>query len=91
MRLQNAQPDPMPNLFIIAGPNGAGKTTYELRFLPEEMRTREFVNADLIAAGLSPFAPGNAAFEAGRIMLARLRDSVTARRNRPSEWRSTSS
>ena len=64
MRLQNAQPDPMPNLFIIAGPNGAGKTTYARRFLPEEMRTREFVNADQIAAGLSPFAPGNAAFEA---------------------------
>jgi predicted ABC-type ATPase len=79
MRLQNAQSDPMPNLFIIAGPNGAGKTTYARRFLPEEMRTREFVNADLIAAGLSPFAPGNAAFEAGRIMLARLRELVAQR------------
>jgi predicted ABC-type ATPase len=69
----------MPNLFIIAGPNGAGKTTYARRFLPEEMRTREFVNADLIAAGLSPFAPGHAAFEAGRIMLARLRELVAQR------------
>jgi predicted ABC-type ATPase len=64
----------MPNLFVIAGPNGAGKTTYARRFLPEEMRTREFVNADLIAAGLSPFAPDAAAFEAGRIMLKRLRE-----------------
>ncbi len=59
----------MPNLFVIAGPNGAGKTTYARRFLPEEMHTREFVNADLIAAGLSLFAPDQAAFEAGRIML----------------------
>lgn len=69
----------MPNLFIIAGPNGAGKTTYARRFLPEEMRLREFVNADMIAAGLSPFAPDAAAFEAGRIMLKRLRD-LAARR-----------
>lgn len=64
----------MPDLFIIAGPNGAGKTTYVRRFLPQEMRCREFVNADLIAAGLSPFAPERAAFEAGRIMLRRLRE-----------------
>jgi predicted ABC-type ATPase len=64
----------VPNLFVIAGPNGAGKTTYARRFLPEEMRTREFVNADMIAAGLSPFAPAAAAYEAGRIMLKRLRE-----------------
>lgn len=64
----------MPNLFIIAGPNGAGKTTYARRFLPEEMRTGEFVNADLIAAGLSPFAPAKATFAAGRLMLRRLRE-----------------
>jgi predicted ABC-type ATPase len=71
----------MPNLFVIAGPNGAGKTTYARRFLPEEMRTREFVNADLIAAGLSPFAPDKAAFEAGRIMLNRLRELAAQRDN----------
>lgn len=71
----------MPNLFVIAGPNGAGKTTYARRFLPEEMRTREFVNADLIAAGLSPFAPDKAAFEAGRIMLNRLRELTAQRQN----------
>ncbi len=69
----------MPNLFVIAGPNGAGKTTYARRFLPEEMRTREFVNADMIAAGLSPFAPDTAAFEAGRIMLRRLRELTALR------------
>ena len=64
----------MPNLFIIAGPNGAGKTTYARRFLNEELRIGEFVNADLIAAGLSPFSPDRAAFEAGRLMLRRLRE-----------------
>lgn len=69
----------MPNLFIVAGPNGAGKSTYVKRFLPEEMRCREFVNADLIAAGLSPFAPEAAAFEAGRIMLRRLRELANRR------------
>ncbi len=64
----------MPTLFIVAGPNGAGKSTYVKRFLPREMKCREFVNADLIAAGLSPFAPDQVAFEAARIMLRRLRD-----------------
>ena len=71
----------MPNLFIIAGPNGAGKSTYVKRFLPEEMRCREFVNADLIAAGLSPYAPDQVAFEAGRIMLKRLRDLFERRQD----------
>ncbi len=69
----------MPNLFIIAGPNGAGKTTYAQRFLPQEMRCREFVNADLIAAGLAPFAPDRAAFAAGRLMLARLKELAERR------------
>ena len=64
----------MPNLYIVAGPNGAGKTTYVRDFLPQEMRCKEFVNADLIAAGLSPFAADKAAFQAGRIMLERLRE-----------------
>ncbi len=64
----------MPNLFIVAGPNGAGKTTYVQRFLRQEMNCREFVNADCIAAGLSPFAPDLAAFAAGRVMIKRLRD-----------------
>lgn len=69
----------MPNLFIIAGPNGAGKTTYVKRFLAQEVRCLQFVNADLIAAGLSPFAPDKAAFDAGRIMLKRLRDLFVRR------------
>ncbi len=69
----------MPNVFVIAGPNGAGKTTYARRFLPEEMRIHEFVNADLIAAGLSPFAPDKATYAAGRMMLRRIAELVAAR------------
>jgi predicted ABC-type ATPase len=69
----------MPNLYIIAGPNGAGKTTYAQTFLLEEVQCREFVNADMIAAGLSPFAPEQVAFSAGRIMLQRM-DELLVRR-----------
>lgn len=69
----------MPNLYIVAGPNGGGKSTYVKDFLPSEMKCREFVNADLIAAGLSPFAPEKAAFGAGRIMLRRLRELASRR------------
>lgn len=62
----------MPNLFIIAGPNGAGKTTAAFTVLPQFLKVFEFVNADEIARGLSPFQPESIAFEAGRIMLRRL-------------------
>lgn len=62
----------MPNLYIIAGPNGAGKTTAAYTLLPEVMLTKEFVNADEIARGLSPFNVESVAFEAGRIMLQRI-------------------
>jgi len=61
-----------PNLYIIAGPNGAGKTTFAKEFLPNYVKCREFVNADLIAGGLSPFAPERAAIQAGRIMLKQI-------------------
>lgn len=64
----------MPNLYIIAGCNGAGKTTASYTILPEVLDCKEFVNADNIAAGLSPFNPENVAFEAGRIMLTRIRE-----------------
>ncbi len=57
---------------IIAGPNGAGKTTFAQEFLPAEAGLPLFVNADLIAAGLSPFAPAGAAIRAGRVMLAEI-------------------
>ena len=57
---------------VLGGPNGAGKTTVAPRLLRGTLRVDEFVNADTLAAGLSAFAPEGAAFEAGRIMLARL-------------------
>jgi len=56
-------------MLIIAGPNGAGKTTFAQEFLPAEAGCPHFVNADLIAAGISPFSPELAAIRAGRIML----------------------
>jgi predicted ABC-type ATPase len=59
-------------IVIIAGPNGAGKTTFAREFLPREAGCPVFVNADLIAAGLSPFRPEAAAFRAGRLMLAEI-------------------
>ncbi|MDB5131149.1 MAG: Zeta toxin [Mucilaginibacter sp.] len=62
----------MPNLYIIAGCNGAGKTTASYTVLPEILGCQEFVNADNIAAGLSPFNPESVALEAGRIMLKRI-------------------
>lgn len=60
-------------IIIIAGPNGAGKTTFAREFLPNEASCPIFVDADLIAAGLSPFAPDLAAQRAGRLMIAEIR------------------
>jgi predicted ABC-type ATPase len=59
-------------IYIISGCNGAGKTTASYTILPEILNCKEFVNADNIAAGLSPFQPEKVAFEAGRIMLERM-------------------
>jgi predicted ABC-type ATPase len=56
-------------VIIIAGPNGAGKTTFAREFLPNEADCPVFVNADLIAAGLAPFAPATVSVQAGRLML----------------------
>ena len=63
-------------IIIIAGPNGAGKTTFARSFLPAEAQLPRFVNADLIAAGLAPFAPETAAFKAGRLMLQEIEQCV---------------
>ena len=64
------------NLYIIAGCNGAGKTTASYTILPEILDCKEFVNADEIAKGLSPFQPEKVAIEAGRIMLNRIRELI---------------
>jgi predicted ABC-type ATPase len=66
------------NLYIIAGCNGAGKTTASFTILPEIINCKEFVNADEIAKGLSPFQPEKVAFEAGRIMLNRINELLSA-------------
>ena len=63
-----------PNLYIIAGPNGAGKTTASFNLLPDVLHCPNFVNADEIARGLSPFAPEAVAIQAGRIMLQRIEE-----------------
>ncbi len=76
MNLENVK-----RIFIIAGPNGAGKTTFACEFLPDEAGCLHFVNADLIAAGLSPFAPEAAAFQAGRLMLTQIADHVAQGRS----------
>ena len=65
---------PRPNLYIIAGPNGAGKTTASYNLLPEILHCTNFVNADEIARGLSPFAPNEVAVQAGRLMLQRIEE-----------------
>jgi predicted ABC-type ATPase len=64
----------MPQIYIIAGPNGVGKTTYVKRFLPKQVHCLEFLNADMIAQGLAPFAPEKASMRAGRLMLERLNE-----------------
>ena len=68
-----------PKIIIIAGPNGAGKTTFAREFLPQEAGCPVFVNADLIAAGLSPFAPERVAIQAGRLMLEAIAQHVARR------------
>jgi predicted ABC-type ATPase len=69
------------NLYIIAGCNGAGKTTASFTILPEILDCKEFVNADEIAKGLSPFQPEKVSFEAGRIMLNRISELLTQNAN----------
>lgn len=63
----------MKRLYIIAGPNGAGKTTASYTVLPEILKCNEFVNADEIARGISPFNPEKVSIQAGRLMLNRVK------------------
>ena len=68
----------MKKIIIISGPNGAGKTTFARNFLPAEAQTLKFINADLIAAGLSPFNPELAAIKASRLMHKEIDECVLA-------------
>ena len=68
----------MPRCLIIAGPNGAGKTTFALEYLPR-IGVRHFLNADMIAGGLSPLAPETVAVEAGRLFLREMEARIVAR------------
>ena len=70
---------PAPSLVVLAGPNGAGKSTAAPELLKGELSVTEFVNADVIASGLSAFDPERAAFAAGRIMLARIHELAAKR------------
>ncbi len=71
----------MHRVFVIGGPNGAGKTTSSRALLPDTADCDEFVNADAIAVGLSPFHPERVALRAGRLMLERLDELVAAKRD----------
>lgn len=62
------------NVYIIAGPNGSGKTTFAKKFLPDYVKCQNFVNADLIAQGLSPFSPSSSAIKAGKLVLQQIRE-----------------
>jgi len=66
------------NVYIIAGPNGSGKTTFARKFLPDYIKCPNFVNADLIAQGLSPFSPRSAAIKAGKLVLSQIRGFLEA-------------
>ncbi|MFY9178597.1 MAG: zeta toxin family protein [Venatoribacter sp.] len=76
--MQAAEP---PICWIIAGPNGAGKTTFALRYLPQVAQCSHFVNADLIAAGISPLAPERELLAASKIFLNEIENRIKARDN----------
>ena len=69
----------MPTCWIIAGPNGAGKTTFALEYLPQVAQCSRFVNADLIAAGLSPLAPDRELLAASRLFLGGIESCIAQR------------
>ena len=73
--------DSKKQLYIISGCNGAGKTTASYTVLPDVLECKEFVNADEIARGLSPFNPESMAIEAGRLMLQRINELLRNQQN----------
>ena len=75
-----------PTVYVIAGPHGAGKTTFASEFLPDFVQCREFLNADLIAAGLAPFAPETQNVRAGRLQLERIGELVGDKASATSDW-----
>jgi predicted ABC-type ATPase len=75
-----SNPSP-PTCWLIAGPNGAGKTTFALQYLPTVANCRNFVNADLIAAGLSPLSPETELLAASRLFLREIENRIQARQN----------
>lgn len=75
----NKRTSTSPLCIVIAGPNGAGKTTFAREYLPREAGVLNFINVDLIAAGLSPFRPESAALAAGRLFLGELDRHAEAR------------
>ena len=70
-----------PNLYIIAGPNGSGKTTFATKFLPKYAKCPYFINADLIAKGISPFAPEIVPIKAGKILLHEIKELVNKKKS----------
>jgi predicted ABC-type ATPase len=66
------------NVYIIAGPNGSGKTTFAETFLPEYAKCDRFINADLIAQGLSPFSPSQVAIKSGKLVLEQIKELSSA-------------
>ena len=68
-------------MYIIAGPNGSGKTTFAKEFLPHYAHCDNFINADLIASGLSPFSPTNARIKAGRLLLEQMNQFVSSNKD----------
>ena len=80
MTLSSSNQCPSPSTcWIIAGPNGAGKTTFALQFLPHVAGCTHFINADLIAAGLSPLVPERELLTASRLVLRELETRIVAR------------
>ena len=69
------------NLYIIAGPNGSGKTTFATKFLPKYAKCPYFINADLIAKGISPFAPEIVPIKAGKILLHEIKELVSKKKS----------
>ena len=81
LRMTKMDSSDQPVCWIIAGPNGAGKTTFALDYLPNVAKCANFVNADLIAAGLAPLAPDSKSFAAGRAFLREVKENILRRQD----------